>query len=250
MSAYESLAQWYDRLTEDVDYSVWADWLEVHFAGGKIPVSSVLDLACGTGSILCELFERGYDVVGVDMSEEMLMQAAMKAQSLSDDKMPLLICQQMQSLSLYMQFDACVCCLDSINYITQASHVQRVFRRVFDHLKSGGRFIFDIHTPEKLERLGGQTFLDEDEDVYCVWRADYDRRTRICSYGFDLFQREGDLWRREEEYHEEKAWQIDQIKKWLTNAGFKNIHLYGNMLMRKPIAGDDRVYIVAEKPLS
>lgn len=247
MSAYESLAQWYDQLTTDVDYADWADWLEHHFEKSGRPVELVLDLACGTGSLSCELARRGYSVVGVDLSEEMLMEAMDKSLALPEEKRPTFLCQSMDELELYGAVDACVCCLDSINYVTDSATLKEAFRRVHTFLMPRGRFIFDVNTPEKLKAMDGQTFLDETDDVYCVWRADYDARTRICSYGFDLFAREGELWRRDAELHEEKAWTLDELKRWLERAGFKNIRLYGDRKQRPPKEGEQRVFFVAEK---
>ena len=247
MSAYDHLALWYDKLTGDVDYSGWADWLEKHFAKSRVPVRLVLDLACGTGSLSCELAGRGYEVVGVDISPDMLMQAMEKAAGLPEEAQPTFLCQSMSQLDLYGTVDACVCCLDSVNYVTNANTLKAAFRRVHTFLMPGGRFIFDINTPYKLQQMDGQTFLDETEDVYCVWRADYDKRSRICSYGFDLFQREGECWLREGELHEEKAWTLEELTRWLEQAGFVNIKVYGDRKLRRPKADELRVFFVAEK---
>lgn len=247
MNAYQALAHWYDQLTVDVDYSGWADWLERHFAKSKVPVNLVLDLACGTGSLSCELARRGYNVIGVDISEDMLMEAMDKAAELPEEQRPSFMCQSMDELDLYGTIDTCVCCLDSVNYVTDAATLKEAFRRVHTFLMPGGQFIFDINTPYKLKSLDGQTFLDETDDVYCVWRADYDARSRICSYGFDLFEREGDLWNRDGELHEEKAWTVEELKKWLEKAGFVNIKLYGDRKLRAPKEDELRIFFVAEK---
>lgn len=247
MSAYEALARWYDQLTGDVDYDLWADWLERNFAKSKVPVRLVLDLACGTGSLSCELARRGYEVVGVDIAPDMLMEAMEKAAQLPGEQQPTFLCQSMSQLDLFGTVDACVCCLDSVNYITNANTLKAAFRRVHTFLMPGGRFIFDINTPFKLQNLDGQTFLDETEDVYCVWRADYDKRTRICSYGFDLFQREGDVWRRDGELHEEKAWTQEELLRWLAEAGFINVKIYGDRKLRAPRPDEQRIFFVAEK---
>lgn len=249
MSAYEALAHWYDKLTGDVDYAGWADWLEGRFRSGAIPVKLVLDLACGTGSLSLELARRGYEVVGVDLSPDMLVEATEKVEALPEEQRPLFLCQSMACLDLYGTVDACVCCLDSINYVTDAATLREAFRRVYAFLMPGGRFIFDINTPEKLRGMDGQTYLDETEDVYCVWRADYDARSRICSYGFDLFQREGDVWHRDGELHEEKAWKPEQLEQWLRKAGFQKIKLYGDRKLRAPKPGEGRIFFVAEKAL-
>ncbi|MBR1780564.1 MAG: class I SAM-dependent methyltransferase [Oscillospiraceae bacterium] len=247
--SYEALAHFYDQLTQDVDYAAWADWLETCFKGAKTPVNLVLDLACGTGSLSLELARRGYGVVGVDLSEEMLMEAMEKAAALPEEQRPTFLCQSMDRLDLYGTVDACVCCLDSVNYVTDAALLRRAFRRVHTFLMPGGRFVFDVNTPEKLAAMDGQTFLDETEDVYCVWRADYDKRRRVCTYGFDLFERDAESgrWSRDGEYHEEKAWTLNQLRRWLEQAGFARITLYGDRKRRPPKPGEGRVFFVCEK---
>lgn len=247
MNAYESLAHWYDKLTGDVDYAGWADWLERHFAKSKVPVKLVLDLACGTGSLSCELARRGYGVVGVDLSPEMLVEAMDKAAELPGEQQPTFLCQSMDELDLFGTVDACVCCLDSVNYVTDASTLKAAFRRVHTFLMPGGRFIFDINSPEKLRNMDGQTYLDETDDVYCVWRADYDKRSRICSYGFDLFQREGEVWHRSFEEHQEYAYSREQLTRYLKAAGFTHIEVYADRLFEAPRPGEQRIYFKARK---
>ena len=116
--AYEYLAGCYDRFTADVDYAAWADYLEKHFSRSKLPIHTVLDLACGTGSLTCELARRGYEMIGSDLSEEMLALAAEKARDV-DGIPPIFLHQAMEDLDLYGTIDACVCCLDSVNYVTR-----------------------------------------------------------------------------------------------------------------------------------
>ena len=220
MSSYEALAARYDALTADVDHAAWADYLEKHFARCGQPIHTVLDLACGTGTMTsCLLAERGYETIGVDRSADMLSVAAEKGRQVSGIP-PLFLQQSMQELDLYGTVDACVCCLDSVNYVTRPAELLRAFRRVCLFLVPGGLFLFDINTPEKLQGLDGGIFLDETEDTYCVWRADYSRRSRLCTYGMDLFFREEDgLWRREGEVHQERAYTPEELTALLQEAG-------------------------------
>ena len=90
-------------------------------------------------------------------------------------------------------------------------------------------------------------FLDEDEDVYCVWRGEFDEETNICSYGMDLFQRRGDLWERSFEEHREYAYSASQLKECLKKAGFTGIRVYGDRRMEEPSPEDQRIYIKARK---
>ena len=245
--AYEFLAGCYDRFTADVRYPRWADYLEKHFRRSRLPIRTVLDLACGTGSLTALLAQRGYEMIGVDVSGEMLAQAMEKCRN-TEGIPPLFLQQSMEQLDLYGTIDACVCCLDSVNYITRPKTLARAFQRVHTFLMPGGLFLFDINTPDKLQGLDGQLFLDEDEDAYCVWRADYSPRRKICTYGFDLFYREEDgLWRREEEVHEEYAYQPEELEDMLRQAGFRHIKQYGELSMRPPKEGAQRIFFAARK---
>ena len=245
--AYEYLAGCYDRFTTDVHYAAWADYLEKHFARSKLPIHTVLDLACGTGSLTCELAGRGYEMIGADLSEEMLAQAAEKARDVEGIP-PIFLHQAMEKLDLYGTIDACVCCLDSVNYVTQPKKLARAFQRVHTFLMPGGLFLFDINTPDKLKGLDGQLFMDEDEGACCIWRAEYSPRRRICTYGFDIFCREDNgLWSRMEEVHEEYAYLPEELEQMLRQAGFRQIKQYGELRMRPPRLGEQRIFFAARK---
>ena len=141
-----------------------------------------------------------------------------------------------------------MCCLDSINYVTRSGKLARAFQRVHTFLMPGGLFLFDINTPDKLQGLDGQIFLDENETSYCVWRADYSPRRRVCTYGMDIFQREENgLWRRWEEVHEEFAYQPEELEELLRQAGFRRIKQYGELRMTPPRAGEGRIFFAARK---
>lgn len=245
--SYEYLAQCYDSFTEDVDYPAWADYVERHFAKSRLPIRSVLDLACGTGSLTCLLAQRGYDMTGVDLSEEMLAVAVEKGRALPGEA-PLFLHQSMDRLDLYDTVDACVCCLDSVNYVTRPAVLKKAFQRVHLFLTPGGMFLFDINTPEKLMGLDGQMFMDETEDETCIWRAEYAKRRRICTYGMDIFTRqEGDLWLRQEEVHEEYAYTPEELTAYLEEAGFTDIRQFGELSMRAPKEGAQRIFFRAKK---
>ncbi|MBQ5584537.1 MAG: class I SAM-dependent methyltransferase, partial [Ruminiclostridium sp.] len=113
----------------------------------------------------------------------------------------------------------------------------------------GGLFVFDVHTPAHLEGLDGGIFMDETEDAYCVWRTDYDPVERICTYAMDVFHREeDDLWYREGEVHEEYAYTLAELTRYLEEAGFVDICQYGNLKLSEPAEGEDRVFFTARKP--
>lgn len=246
MNSYEALARRYDMLTADVDHQAWADYIEKQFARAKLPVHTVLDLACGTGTMTCLLAERGYEMIGVDLSEEMLAVAVEKGRETRGIP-PIFLHQSMDRLDLFGTIDACICCLDSVNYVTRPAALRRAFARVHLFLMPGGVFLFDINTPEKLQGLDGGMFIDETEDTYCVWRAEYSGRRRICTYGMDLFFKEGALWRREEEVHEEYAYEPEELETYLREAGFRDIRRYGNLKLRAPKSGEERIFFWARK---
>ena len=247
MESYEFLAGCYDELTTDVRYGRWADYIEKHFARSALPIRTVLDLACGTGSLTAELMGRGYEMIGVDRSAEMLSVAAEKCRDLAGEP-PIFLCQSMEKLDLYGTIDACVCCLDSVNYVTRPQTLKKAFQRVHLFLMPGGLFLFDINTPDKLRGLDGGMFIDETDDAYCVWRAEYSPRRRICTYGMDIFRLEADgRWSRGEEVHEEYAYQPDELEEYLREAGFTRIRRHGCLKMRAPVPGEERIFFTAVK---
>ena len=143
MSIYEALAGVYDDLTSDVAYGRRADYLERLFQKSRLPVRTVLDLACGTGSMTAVLTERGYELIGVDESPDMLAVAREKAAGLKGEP-PVFLNQSMPKLDLYGTVEAAVCCLDSLNYLTSPREVQRTFERLALFIAPGGILIFDI----------------------------------------------------------------------------------------------------------
>lgn len=181
MSSYQQLAGAYDELTWDVGYEKRADFLEKLFRRSRIPVHTVLDLACGTGSMTWLLAGRGYELIAVDGSEEML--AAAREKSAPAEVPPLFLHQSMPRLDLYGTVDAAICCLDSLNYLTNPRDVQRTFQRLHLFISPGGLLAFDVRLPERLAALDGQVFLDETEDTYCVWRTEYRRGAVYLLYG-------------------------------------------------------------------
>lgn len=245
MDAYHALAVSYDRLTNDVDYQATVDFYGQILEKENLQPRTAVDLACGTGSVAWLLAEQGLDVIGVDMSEEMLCVAAQKPQN--GDKRPVFVCQPLQCLQLPKAVDLAVCALDSLDYITDPEDCREAIRRVYKVLNPGGCFIFDVNTPEKLKAMDGQVFLDEDDDVYCVWRGSFDDTSNICTYGMDLFQRQGDVWYRSQEEHCEYAYSQEQLVGYLKEAGFTHIRVYADRKFAEPGLGEQRIYIKARK---
>ena len=240
MSAYDALAASYDDLTVDVRYEKRADFIEKLFRRSRIPVHTVLDLACGTGAMTWLLTARGYELIAVDGSEDMLA-AAMSKSGTVEGIAPIFLHQSMPKLDLYGTVDAAICCLDSLNYLTNPRDVQRTFQRLHLFISPGGLLAFDVRLPERLAALDGQVFLDETEDTYCVWRTEY--RRGLCTYYMDLFRRRSDgTWRRSAELHRQRAYSAEELTAWLAEAGFGDIRVYGDGKLRRPKEGEQRIY--------
>ena len=248
MSSYGFLAGCYDQFTTDVDYAAWGDYIQRHFQKNAFTGSIILDLACGTGSLTWELARRGYEMIGADQSPEMLAEAAEKNRGAAPIE-PIFLCQSMEKLDLYGTIDACVCCLDSVNYVTDPKKLARAFQRVHLFLMPGGLFLFDVNTLEKLAGLDGQVFLDGTEDAYCVWRAEFSRRSRVCSYFMDLFQLDPSTgqWDRGEELHRERAYTVEELTSLLEGAGFVDVRTWGERKLRPPRPGEQRIFFTARK---
>lgn len=245
MNAYHALAASYDRLTNDVDYRQTVEFYKQILARENCYPRTAVDLACGTGSVALLLAQEGLEVTGVDLSEEMLTVACQKA--LEQDNRPMFICQSLQELNLPRGVDLAVCALDSLDYILDPEDCKEAIARAYKVLNPGGIFIFDVNTPNKLRAMDGQMFIDEDEDVFCVWRGEFDEHTNICSYGMDLFQRQGKVWHRSFEEHREYAYSQEQLLEYLKAAGFSRIRVYADRKFEDPSPEEQRIYFSARK---
>ncbi len=243
MASYEHLAQSYDELMRDAEYTRRADFVERLMHRAKREVRTVLDLACGTGTMTCLLTERGYELISVDGSEDMLMEAREKAQGLSGIP-PLFLHQSMPRLDLNDTVDAAICCLDSLNYLTDPRDVKRTFERLRLFVSPGGALVFDVHGRAKLEAMDGRTYCDEADDVFCAWQTTF--RRNLLDYRVDLFALRTDgAWERETEFHRQRYYAPDELTQWLGEAGFTDIRLYGDCRLRAPREDEGRIYFSA-----
>lgn len=238
MSCYGPLAFWYDQLTGDVPYEQFADFYEAEFsrAGGEFRL--LLDLCCGTGTLTHIMARRGYELIAVDSSVDMLMQAREKSTELAAP--PLFLLQDAAELDLYGTVDAAYCSLDGMNYIPPEA-LPQVFHRLHLFIRPGGLLIFDIRTPEWLRSLDGEVFVDETEDVLCLWRADFDEESNAVIYGMDIFSRQDALWSRSSEEHIEYSHSPKTISNLLESSGFAGIQLRQDC----PQGGNGRLFLCA-----
>ena len=240
MSSYSALALWYDQLTGDVPYAAIADFYETVFRADGGEFRLLLDLCCGTGSMTWELAGRGYEMIAADRSPDMLMQAQGKCRPCAVP--PLFLCQSAEELDLYGTVDAAVCCLDGFNYIPPGT-LREVFRRLRLFIRPGGLLLFDIRTPDFLRGLDGQIFVDEKDDVLCLWRADFDEEAGALVYGMDLFERRGRLWARSGEEHVEYAHEPETLRVMLEAAGFTDLRLVSD----GPQGDAGRLFIISRR---
>ncbi|MBQ7680981.1 MAG: class I SAM-dependent methyltransferase [Oscillibacter sp.] len=236
----------------DGDYPARIAFLVQRLRESAIPVRTVLDLGCGTGTVAWGLSRQGFRVVAADNSEEMLTEAVRKGDTLPEDvPPPLFICQPMPRLKLAAPVDGVVSTLDSLNYLTRERDLRETFRRVYRYLSPGGRFLFDLNTPYRFRLMDRQTYLDETEDSFCAWRTFFSEKRQVCVWQVDLFRLRPDgAWERTYEEHRERAWSTKQIREFLRDAGFVNVEITGDLSRKPPKEDETRWNVFAEKELS
>ena len=220
MNAYGPLAVWYDGFTQDVPYDAFADYYEDLLRRESNGPMTLLDLCCGTGTLTLRMAERGHELIGVDVSPEMLSQAQAKAAAAKLSFPPLFLCQEASELDLYGTVQGAYCSLDGMNYLPP-ENLPKLLRRMHLFLEPGGVFAFDIHAPQHLRELDGCVFADETEDALCLWRGEFDAEENALFYAMDIFSRgPSGLWRRDPEEHIEYAHDPEQLCALLQAAGF------------------------------
>ncbi len=246
MSSYRCFASFYDKLTSNVEYKKRADYFRTLLCARGITGGILLDLACGTGSMLYEMAKFGYDVIGVDSSPEMLSIAQCKTSD--SGKSPLLLCQHMQSLDLYGTVDAVICSLDSINHLTNPEDVKETFKRVSLFLNPGGVFIFDVNTIYKhKEILADNVFVYDLDEVYCVWQNRFDENLNTVDMKLDFFEEDSGAYYRSTENFAERAYPLDELSVWLKEAGLAVTGIYEEMKQTPPTETAQRAVFITEK---
>ena len=248
MTSYGDFAYYYDMLTENVDYDKRCEYICDLLAENGISEGILLDLACGTGTMPLMFSQKGYDVVGVDGSEEMLTQAQEKKMESGEDV--IFLCQRMEELDLFGTINAAVSTLDSINHVTDEDTVKEIFRRVSLFMEDKGIFIFDVNTPYKhREVLGDNIFIYDLDEVYCVWQNSTDENL-VTTISLDLFEKDEEdeetYYRYSEEFSE-RAYDLDDIRAWLEQSKFEVTAVYEEMTKDSVKADTQRAVFVARK---
>ena len=247
MGAYEEFALVYDMFQDNVDYEAWASYLQDRLTDFDIRDGLVLDLGCGTGTMTELLASAGYDMIGVDGSEEMLLRASEKRAESGHSILYLL--QDMTEFELYGTVLAVVSVCDSLNYLLEEEELLQTFRLVNNYLDPGGIFIFDMNTEYKYrELLGSCTIAENREEGSFIWENDYDEESGINEYDLTLFvRREDGLYEKSEEEHYQKAWPVEKVKELLEAAGMTVITVYDAYTQEPPRPDSERLTFIARE---
>lgn len=248
MEAYTGFAEVYDTFMDNIDYKQWTDYLIALLQEYGIKDGLVLDLGCGTGNVTECLAKAGYDMTGIDMSEDMLNIAMKKREKSGHDI--LYLCQEMQEFELYGTVRAVISICDCINYVTERQDIVKTFRLVNNYLDPQGIFIFDMNTSYKYkELLADNTFAETREDSCFIWENFYDEEERINEYALTLFieDKEAGTYERFEEEHYQKAYEIEEMVQMIKESGLEFLAVYDAFSREAPREDSERVYFIARE---
>lgn len=219
---YNRFAYLYDQLMNDVPYERWVQFLKDVFQKYEMLQPSILDIGCGTGTLPISLAKLNYSISGVDLSEEMLSVAMAKAEI---EKVNIPFFQQnMVELEGFDQLDCVTIFCDSLNYLETEDQVKQTFIRVNESLKDNGLFLFDVHSPYKIEEIfGEETFFIDDAELSLVWSCTQGEHPLSVEHDLVFFMKEEkrDLYERFEEYHNQRTFPINTYKTLLNQTGFE-----------------------------
>ena len=248
MSSYNEFAEVYDLFMEDVDYKAWSRYVEEIFELYDMKPGRILDTACGTGNITIPLSQRGYELWGLDLSEDMLSIAESKARA-AKQKIRLLN-QDMIQMNLKEKFEAVLCMCDGVNYILDEESLSDYFNAVYKVLDKKGIFIFDISSYNKIRfALGNNTFHEEKNNKHYIWNNNFDELSDTVEMDLIFFIPQGDLYRKFEERHVQKAHKSQLLIELLEKAGFKDIRSFEEFSFNKPTDDSDRIFFAAIKDI-
>ena len=246
MEAYTGFAEVYDVFQDNVPYEEWCSYVTGLLKEYQVMDGLVLDLGCGTGSLTGLMARSGYDMIGIDNSGEMLQIAMNKRNASGLDILYLL--QDMRGFELYGTVKAVISICDSINYIMEYQELVEVFRLVNNYLDPKGVFIFDLNTEYKYrELLADNTFAEDREESSFIWNNFYDEEDKVNEYDLTLFVKEGELYRKFEETHYQRAYGLDQIQQAIRDGGMEFVAAY-DACTRNPVQQDsERIYVIARE---
>ena len=247
MEAYSGFAEVYDTFMDNIPYEEWCGYLTGLLRDFGVPSGILLELGCGTGSMTELLAEQGYDMIGIDNSEEMLELAAEKRAASGHDI--LYLCQDMREFELYGTAAAAVSVCDSMNYILEKEELKQVFSLVNNYLDPGGIFLFDLNTEYKYkELLGGSTIAEDREECSFIWENQYDEEEKINIYDLAVFvRREDGLFEKYQETHYQRAYSLDEVKEALREAGMEFVAAYDAFTKEPPREDSERIYVAARE---
>lgn len=245
---YQDFAEIYDRLMADVDYEAWTEYYVRLLSVGGVQTGKICECACGTGSMTVPFYEHGFHVTGVDLSREMLWQAAQKARK-QGIAIPF-VQQDMRQLNLHRPMDAVLATCDGVNYLLQDEDAFKFFNAAYKALRPGGVLAFDVSTPYKLKEVLCEGILAEDrEDVTYMWQNRWHERSQTVEMDLCFFVKEADdRYRRVEEHQKQRAYSQQTLKMLLQQAGFHMISFFGDRTLNAPEEKTERWHIVATRP--
>lgn len=246
METYSGFAEVYDLFMDNVPYEAWSNYLIQILKQNNIEDGLVLDLGCGTGKMTRLLAKAGYDMIGIDLSEEMLGIARAQEPEASGI---LYLNQDMREFELYGTVKAVVSICDSMNYITEEEDLLTVFKLVNNYLDPGGIFVFDMNTIYKYREILGETTICENrEEGSFIWDNYYDEEEQINEYDLTLFIKEEDgRYRKYEETHYQRGYDLEKVKALIAEAGMEFVACYGEDSFDPPEEQSERVYFIARE---
>lgn len=241
MAAYTDFAKIYDALTFDVDYDVWCDRLEEIFSLMPNRPEIICELGCGTGSITSRLAKRGYSMIGIDLSQEMLDVAREKCEG----ENVLLLNQDMTDFELYGTVDVFLCTLDGVNYLTDDGAFSRMLELCRLYLNTGGLLIFDINSEYKIKNLlAGQTYVYETDDVFYTWESELDGN--LCDYYLTFFVKNKNVYTRFDEVHTQRIYEDSEVSSELERYDFEILGKFDGITEDSPNSESQRIMYVAK----
>ena len=247
MNAYHAFALVYDRMMEEIPYEEWCNFVTDQLKKFGIEDGLMLELGCGTGT-LTEMFDaKGFDMIGVDNSEEMLAEAVEKREQ--SGRSILYLNQDMREFELYGTVHAVVSICDSMNYLMEYEDLVQVVRLANNYLDPHGVFIFDLNTEYKYREIMGDSTIAEDrDDSSFIWDNQYEEEEKINIYDLSIFVREeGDLFRKYHETHYQRAYSLEEVKRAISEAGMEFVAVYDAFTKNSPRKDSERVYVIARE---